>query len=52
MSDEEVIRHYENMKEVFKNDLPNPEHEPLRFAYYVKLYKYFYHGKFTGNRDQ
>jgi hypothetical protein len=25
----------------FMGDLPDPEHEPIRFAYYLKLYKYY-----------
>lgn len=40
MTDEEVIKEYEAMKEHF-GELPNPEQEPRRFAYYVKLWKYY-----------
>ena len=43
MTDEEILYHYNRMVEIY-GDLPNPEHEPIRFAYYVKLYKY-YHGQ-------
>lgn len=25
----------------FNYDVPNPEHEPIRFAYYLKLWKYY-----------
>ena len=42
MSDEEVLYHYNRMVEIFGDHLPNPEHEPIRFAYYVKVYKYYY----------
>ena len=26
--------------EMFGDKLPNPLHEPIRFAYYINLYKY------------
>jgi len=42
MNDDEVLEHYERMKEIFGDDLPDPEHEPIRFAYYVKIYKYYH----------
>lgn len=42
MSDEEVLHHYQQMVEIFGDHLPNPEHEPIRFRYYVKLYRYYY----------
>lgn len=41
MTDEEFMFHYENMKKLFK-DVPDPEHFPKTFAYFVKLYKYYY----------
>ncbi len=40
MSDEEIEFHWNNMVSAFGSNLPNPDHEPRRFAYYVKLYKY------------
>ena len=40
MTDEEVLNKYEEMQKMFDN-LPNPIHEPKRFAAYVKMYKYF-----------
>ena len=46
MSDEEILKHYERMKELY-TDLPNPEQEPIRFAYYVKLYRYYHVGQFN-----
>jgi hypothetical protein len=41
MTDEEVLAKYEAMKERFGDDLPDPEHEPIRFAYYVKVFNYY-----------
>jgi hypothetical protein len=41
MTDQEVLYHYNRMVEIF-NDLPDPDHEPRRFAFYVKLYKYYH----------
>lgn len=40
MTDEEVLELYREMEEHF-GSLPNPEQEPRRFAYYVKLFKYY-----------
>ena len=40
MTDEEIIKMYEEMVNMWGDKLPNPEHEPIRFAYYVKMYKY------------
>lgn len=40
MTDEEVLELYQEMEEHF-GSLPNPEQEPRRFAYYVKLFKYY-----------
>lgn len=42
MTDEEVLYHYNKMVEIFSSDLPDPDHEPRRFAFYVKLYKYYH----------
>lgn len=41
MTDEEAMQVYEKMKEQFKKDMPNPEQEPIRFAYYMKLLKFY-----------
>ena len=41
MSDEEIIKAYEEMVELWGDDLPNPEQEPRRFAFYVRMYQYF-----------
>jgi len=40
MDESNIIRLYEEMVEEFGDKLPNIEQEPLRFAYYVKLFKY------------
>lgn len=42
MTDEEVLHQYNKMVEVFGDQLPHPVHEPIRFAYYVKLYKTYH----------
>jgi hypothetical protein len=36
----EVEEHIDRMFQMF-GQLPNPVQEPKRFAYYVKLYKYY-----------
>lgn len=45
MTDEEIARVYEEMKNMFGDNLPDPEHYPRIFAYYIKLY---YHSKRHG----
>ena len=40
MTDEEVQKAYEEMVEMWGDKLPNPEHEPIRFGYYVRMYKF------------
>ena len=40
MSDEQAEFHWNNLVQAFGDNLPNPEHEPRRFAYYVKIYKH------------
>ena len=42
MTDDEVLKMYERMQEVFGDELPDPEHEPIKFAYYVKIFKYYH----------
>ena len=39
MTDEEVMELFTEMQKMFGDDLPNPEQEPIQFAYYIKLYK-------------
>lgn len=41
MTNEEVINHYNKLKEEYGDKLPSPIHEPLQFQYAVKLYKYY-----------
>ena len=41
MTDEEAIAKYEELSKYFNHNLPSLEHEPIRFAYYVKLFKYY-----------
>lgn len=36
-----LVKHFENLENIFGESLPNPEQEPHRFSYYVKLYRYF-----------
>ena len=33
---------YEDMVRIFGDKLPDLEHCPIEFAYYVKLYKYYH----------
>jgi|Laugresbdmm110dd_1035094.scaffolds.fasta_scaffold173816_1 hypothetical protein len=40
MTDEQVNDFYEKLKSFFGENLPDLDHEPIRFAYYVKLYTY------------
>jgi hypothetical protein len=47
MTDEEVLDKYNRMVEQFGEDLPNPEQEPIRFKYYVKLFNYYHEKKDT-----
>ena len=42
MTDQEVLQHYEKMVEIYGDLVPHPEHEPVRFAYYVKLYRTYH----------
>ena len=36
----EVEEHIKRMYNMF-GDLPDPKHEPIRFQYYVNLYKFY-----------
>lgn len=40
MTDEQALEMYAKMEEYF-GELPDPEHEPIRFAHCVKVYKYY-----------
>jgi hypothetical protein len=41
MTDEQIEAAYNEMVQMWGDKLPNPEQEPIRFAYYVRMYKYF-----------
>ena len=42
MTEEKIDEEIKEFLEMFKNyDIPNPEHYPKCFAYYVKLYKFY-----------
>lgn len=41
MTDTEIKQAYEEMLTMFGDKLPNPDHCPKLFAYYVKLFKYY-----------
>lgn len=41
MTDDEAEKIYQEIKEYFGKDCPNPEQEPIRFAHYVKLYHFY-----------
>ena len=38
MTDEEVQKIYEDLEKEFGDNLPNHEHYPQQFLYYVKMY--------------
>lgn len=40
MTDDELAHWYRIMSETFGDNLPNIEREPIRFKYYVKLFKH------------
>lgn len=41
MTDEDAEIIYKEMLEMFGNDMPNSEQEPIRFAKYLTLYKFY-----------
>ena len=41
MTDEEILKFYEELVEWFGDSLANFEHEPRRFAHQIKLYRYY-----------
>jgi hypothetical protein len=40
MTDEEVLKLYDEMVKRYGDKLPNPDHCPQEFQYYVKLFLY------------
>lgn len=49
VSDAELEFHWNNLIKLFGDRLPNPDHEPRRFRYYISLYKHLVklHGGIT-----
>lgn len=41
MTDEEIIKFYDELVEYYGDDLANFEHYPKQFAMQVKLYRYY-----------
>lgn len=33
--------HYNELQKLFGDQLPNPEHHPIQFAYFIKLYAFY-----------
>jgi hypothetical protein len=40
MTEQEALKIYEEMLEMFGDKIPNPDHCPREFAYFVMLYKH------------
>lgn len=51
MTNEEIENMIEEMQKMFGDDLPNPIQEPIRFAYYIKLYKFYTERKVTNDTE-
>jgi hypothetical protein len=45
MNNEEVLKTYEKLQQVFGDRLPDFEVYPKQFAYFVKLYRFYYESK-------
>ena len=45
MTDSEVLEHYEEMKKIFGDKMPDMDHCPATFAFMVKIYKHYYMNK-------
>ena len=41
MIDEEILQRYEEFLKYYDYNVPSLEHEPIRFAYYVRNWKYY-----------
>lgn len=41
MTDTEILKIYEELVEIYGDDLPNFENEPKQFAYILKLHLYY-----------
>lgn len=51
MTDQEISLALEEMQTMF-GELPNPDHEPIQFANFVTLYKYYKQKDLPLNQDQ
>ena len=40
MTNQEALNFYDKMTQFYGPELPHPDHQPIQFAYLVKLYKY------------
>lgn len=40
MTDEEALKIYEEMMKMFGDKIPDPDHSPREFAFFVKLYQH------------
>jgi len=46
MTEEEALNIYDKMVKEYGDKLPNPFHEPIRFGYFVKLFKRYDYAKY------
>lgn len=51
MTDLEALKTYAMMQDIFGDDLPNFEHHPRQFSYYVKLYRYYHERQHSESSD-
>jgi hypothetical protein len=51
ITDEELLLKVTEMEEKM-GSLPSPEHEPLRFAYVVRMYNFYKNRSLTSCNDQ
>ena len=49
VTDQQALDIYEDMKKIYGDALPHPDHHPILFAYYVKLYRYYHQATPTWN---
>ena len=42
MTDDQIMKHYEMMLEIYGDEVPHPDHNPILFQFYVKMYKYYH----------
>jgi len=42
VTDQQALDIYEDMKKIYGDALPHPDHHPTLFTYYVKLYRYYH----------